>query len=623
MSLKRALDHPGPPRSRQRTDGHDSKRTQGTIAYPPTHVAPAHPPAFQQPTALLTFSFLPPTDDASPPSPPSPNPSLRTDTRTLTFTNAALRYLTPPPPRADLSHAYSEWVKRPETRTRLDAILQALGRVNVDFRPGVVAWRGVMTRVLTAPYEEAPREGDKEEWEVNVMCVDGTLYLEEHVDEEGLRRKEDMTPRHRLQSYFGYAFEAWCTSDVPPGLSTSSTAGPSISTASNHSLPARPSSHAAPALPPHLNAGLPQRPPPATSSAVVGHHTLPPRPQDSTQPPDSTPTETHVSQTQQPRPNPPPDTHTRSQVNTDSNPPADTPARSPTDTRTHAGFPVDTRTQWCALVKTRLGGERLVLAGEVDCVRDKFTGQPDTFVELKTSLVIRGPQDAARFEKKLLKFYFQSFLLGVPEIIVGFRTPAGALTTTQSFRTLQLPRIAREGSDTRNNTGGRGGNDRNGSRNGSRSGGGGTGEGAPWEPGVCLAWGEQALRFMRGFIERDQADSSHSPFPYSPFHHSASPSHSPQAQSHAQDARKSNEDARNPSEDPASRVYRASFTPRSGLRITRTNLEGEEEGRVGFLPRWFWEGRGKGGGGGGGEREGERGGEKGGGQSSVPDGWQI
>lgn len=54
-------------------------------------------------------------------------------------------------------------------------------------------------------------------------------------------------------------------------------------------------------------------------------------------------------------------------------------------------------------------------------------------MELKTSMTIRGPQDEGRFEKydsmissspnkfflsiltrKLLKFYFQSFLLGVP-----------------------------------------------------------------------------------------------------------------------------------------------------------------------------------------------------------------
>jgi len=30
---------------------------------------------------------------------------------------------------------------------------------------------------------------------------------------------------------------------------------------------------------------------------------------------------------------------------------------------------------------------------------DRYTGQPDTFVELKTSLVIRGGEDRSRFEK--------------------------------------------------------------------------------------------------------------------------------------------------------------------------------------------------------------------------------
>lgn len=61
----------------------------------------------------------------------------------------------------------------------------------------------------------------------------------------------------------------------------------------------------------------------------------------------------------------------------------------------------------------------------------KYSGNTANFVELKTSLTIRGAADEARFEKyapissscgishsvphrKLLKFYLQSFLLGVP-----------------------------------------------------------------------------------------------------------------------------------------------------------------------------------------------------------------
>ena len=41
----------------------------------------------------------------------------------------------------------------------------------------------VQERILTAPYEE--REG----WQLNVMCVNGTLYLEDHISDAKLLRK--------------------------------------------------------------------------------------------------------------------------------------------------------------------------------------------------------------------------------------------------------------------------------------------------------------------------------------------------------------------------------------------------------------------------------------------------
>ena len=80
------------------------------------------------------------------------------------------------------------------------------------------------------------------------------------------------------------------------------------------------------------------------------------------------------------------------------------------------GEDVDTNVQWCSVVKTKLADTRIVIGGEVDCVRgvldscvqettqlncmaDRFDGSTDSFVELKTSLAIRGPQDEARFEK--------------------------------------------------------------------------------------------------------------------------------------------------------------------------------------------------------------------------------
>ena len=79
------------------------------------------------------------------------------------------------------------------------------------------------------------------------------------------------------------------------------------------------------------------------------------------------------------------------------------------------GGDVDTNVQWCSVVKGKLGDIRMVIGGEVDCVRGgyyrqcksrgrltragKYTGQPDTFVELKTSQEILDQQGATKFER--------------------------------------------------------------------------------------------------------------------------------------------------------------------------------------------------------------------------------
>ena len=43
-------------------------------------------------------------------------------------------------------------------------------------------------------------------------------------------------------------------------------------------------------------------------------------------------------------------------------------ARTP-DAKPEWGGDVDTNIQWCSVVKTKLGNTRLVIGGEVDCVR--------------------------------------------------------------------------------------------------------------------------------------------------------------------------------------------------------------------------------------------------------------
>jgi len=379
------------------------------LLYPSTTSKPLRPIAavpFQQPALLTTFSYTPAHE--------------------LEFTDSALRYYIDPPPRADLKYGYDRWIRRPDERGRIDSLLRAVVRVKGKMDAsgqdgkawldgiGVICWRGIMTKLLTAPYEE--RDG----WDLNVMLINDTLYFEEHLTDAKLEQKNDMAPKHRIQTYYGYAFESFCTSDHP----------------------SRPSQ-------------LPRHPP-------------------------------------------------------------------------GWGGDVDTNVQWCNIIKTKLADTRIVIGGEVDCARGQFRGKTDNLVELKTSLTIRNAQDEARFEQKLLKFYFQSFLLGVPEIVVGFRTPAGQLSTLQTFKTIEIPRLVRDKPHA-------------------------------WDPLICLDWGKRFLAFLKSNIAaqaRDQADKDAG-------------------------ARYSTHS-----------VWRVRFLPRVGITMFRLDHSGVEEvragdDRVGFLPSWY------------------------------------
>lgn len=69
--------------------------------------------------------------------------------------------------------------------------------------------------------------------------------------------------------------------------------------------------------------------------------------------------------------------------------------------------------------------------------------------------------------RKLLKHWAQSFLLGIPSIVVGFRQRQPPLIRQlQTFQTLQIPRMVR-------------------------------GQPGGWEPAVSLAFAGEALTFLR------------------------------------------------------------------------------------------------------------------------------
>lgn len=123
--------------------------------------------------------------------------------------------------------------------------------------------------------------------------------------------------------------------------------------------------------------------------------------------------------------------------------------------------------QYCSVVRTGIDNTVLVIGGEVDA--SKYTAfslkkstliilvwdskpandGPINWVELKTSADIRNDRDMITFERKLMKFWIQSFLLGVPKIIVGFRTPDGYLKRLEEIDTASIPvTVKRRGKGT-------------------------------------------------------------------------------------------------------------------------------------------------------------------------------
>ncbi|KAJ9643068.1 decapping endonuclease targeting mRNA [Coniosporium tulheliwenetii] len=98
--------------------------------------------------------------------------------------------------------------------------------------------------------------------------------------------------------------------------------------------------------------------------------------------------------------------------------------------------------QYCSVVRTGIGNASLVIGGEVDAVWDckpDDKDQPINWVELKTAQDFGANGNLLTFERKLLKFWIQSFLLGVPKIIVGFRSPDGILQRVEELETQKIP----------------------------------------------------------------------------------------------------------------------------------------------------------------------------------------
>lgn len=98
--------------------------------------------------------------------------------------------------------------------------------------------------------------------------------------------------------------------------------------------------------------------------------------------------------------------------------------------------------QYCSIVRTGFGTTKLIIGGEVDAVeafKPEDSKEPINWIELKTTAEINNDRDIVKFERKLLKFWAQSFLLGVPKIVVGYRSSQGMLERLEDIDTQSIP----------------------------------------------------------------------------------------------------------------------------------------------------------------------------------------
>ncbi|GHJ88422.1 hypothetical protein NliqN6_4824 [Naganishia liquefaciens] len=277
----------------------------------------SHLPAYQSPHLIATYSHI--------------------ADRSIVHNDASMSYYKGAHVGDDLKAGYGNFVERdPLLEEHLDGLCEALLRFRQNggrMKSGaIVTFRGMLTRLLVAAFT------DRDSWEMNALAFDGNVYLEDHVTRDAKMKRQEEEKSWAQQSYFGYSFEAFATTDTKP----------------------------------------------KTGKAAADKVKKKKRPSD---------------------------------------------------------ISVNTNVQWCCVVKGKIGNVRLYMGGEVDCVEGEWQKDMRQCVELKTNMAMESQRQRSNFERKLMKHWAQSYLLGVPRIEIGFRDAQGFLTGTETYQTSQIPRI--------------------------------------------------------------------------------------------------------------------------------------------------------------------------------------
>ncbi|XP_008560702.1 decapping and exoribonuclease protein [Microplitis demolitor] len=111
--------------------------------------------------------------------------------------------------------------------------------------------------------------------------------------------------------------------------------------------------------------------------------------------------------------------------------------------------PVDEKEEFCCVFQSRLRERKLLYAAEMDGVySDKLLTDPLPienlkFIELKTSRIVDNERQFSNLKKfKFIRWWSQSFLVGIENILCGFRDDKGIVRNLKNYRVADLPRIS-------------------------------------------------------------------------------------------------------------------------------------------------------------------------------------
>ncbi|KAJ1645880.1 decapping endonuclease targeting mRNA [Coemansia erecta] len=134
---------------------------------------------------------------------------------------------------------------------------------------------------------------------------------------------------------------------------------------------------------------------------------------------------------------------------------------------------VNTHSEYCSVFRTKLGKFSIISGAEIDCIDgEKPSEFPSRmYRELKTANLLDTPRKQESFDRfKLIKFWAQSFIAGIPVVTVGYRDADGVLRHVEDIQTQDMPRRVR-------------------------------GRRSMWEANVCMNFAEQILGFIKDAVK--------------------------------------------------------------------------------------------------------------------------